>query len=260
MEGGYTSIPTSQLVGSVPPVVDGGSQDAKTNLQIFPPGIGNFGHRASETPYGEDAQEANSWSGIFSISSYQPYFNVDTDIVFDRLICSVYPMDDFFRKIDANPDLYGPIWISTTLVFMLSAWGNCAAYFMRNQSKTDIAWNFDVNYVNWAACVIYGYMLAVPTAIYLVLRYFETNAALVHLWCIWGYSLFIFIPTSLLMVIPVEILRWIIILLTGAASAYFIALNMKHFTRGHHDLVLLVICASILQFVFAVFVKVAFFA
>ncbi|EHA8589281.1 hypothetical protein COCNU_scaffold008850G000030 [Cocos nucifera] len=77
---------------------------------------------------GGDDQAASSWRGVCRISSYTPYFNVDTDIVVGRLISSVYPMNDFTRKIDGNPDLYGPIWISTTLVFMLAAVGNHATF------------------------------------------------------------------------------------------------------------------------------------
>lgn len=260
MEEGYTSIPTSHSVGSVPAAVVEESQAPKTNLQVFPPGNSGSSYQTPGAPYGEDVQTPNTWSGYFNISSYQPYFNVDTDIVFDRLICAVYPMGGFYMKIDSNPDMYGPVWISTTLVFILSALGNCAAYLMSNRSKTDIAWNFDVNYVNWAACAIYGYLLSVPAAFYFLLRYFGSNAGLVKLWCIWGYSLFIFIPTALLLVIPVEILRWIIILFAGTASAYFIGLNLKPYTNGQHDLFLWIICASVLQFALAIFIKVFFFA
>lgn len=45
------------------------------------------------------------WKGFFSISSYSPFFNVDTDVVVDRIISSVFPRSNFFSKIDANPDL-----------------------------------------------------------------------------------------------------------------------------------------------------------
>lgn len=45
---------------------------------------------------------------MFSVSSYTQYFNVDTDIVLNRLISSLYPINggDFSSKIDANPDLW----------------------------------------------------------------------------------------------------------------------------------------------------------
>ncbi|PKA56416.1 hypothetical protein AXF42_Ash014919 [Apostasia shenzhenica] len=264
MEAGYTSLPASQLAGSVPAIVAEENQGRaivgtlhKTNLQTFPPGSSASGYQALGTPHGEDGQTTIAWNGLFNISSYQPYFNIDTDIMFDRLISSVYPMNDFYRKVDANPDLYGLVWISTTLVFILAVLGNWATYLM---TKPDVSWNFDVNYVNWAACAIYGYVLAVPVAFYFLLRYFGSNAGLVQLWCIWGYSLFIFIPGALLLVIPVEILRWIIILCVGSASAYFITLNLKPYTDGHHDRILLVICAAVLQFALAIFIKMFFFA
>lgn len=55
---------------------------------------------------GFEQQPANGWKGMFNISSYIQYFDVDTDIVLNRLISSFYPMGgDFSHKIDANPDL-----------------------------------------------------------------------------------------------------------------------------------------------------------
>ncbi|XP_010923217.1 uncharacterized protein [Elaeis guineensis] len=262
MEEGYTSLPTSHLLGSVPAAVaeestkGAASESSSANLQIFPPA--NGGYQAPGSPYGGDDQAANSWRGVCSISSYTPYFNVDTDIVVGRFISSVYPMNDFTGKIDVNPDLYGPIWISTTLVFMLAALGNCATYLMRKRNEPDTMWTFDVTYVNWAACIIYGYALAVPVAFYFLLRYFGCNASLIRLWCMWGYSLFIFVPSSLLLIAPVEIFRWIIIILAGAASSWFVALNLKSYIEGS-DLMVLIVSALLLQFVLALFIKIFFF-
>lgn len=55
---------------------------------------------------GDGQQSTNNWKGVFSISSYTQYFNVDTDVVLNRLMCSLNPTSgDFFNKIDANPDL-----------------------------------------------------------------------------------------------------------------------------------------------------------
>lgn len=55
---------------------------------------------------GADRPAGNSWAAVFSVSSYTPYFNVDTDIVADRIISSINSFrGDFFGKIDANPDL-----------------------------------------------------------------------------------------------------------------------------------------------------------
>ena len=60
-----------------------------------------------------ELQPANSWRGVFSVSSYTQYFNVDTDLVLNRLLGSLHPIGgDFFTKIDANPDLWVLIFIT----------------------------------------------------------------------------------------------------------------------------------------------------
>ncbi|KAI4299516.1 hypothetical protein L6164_032968 [Bauhinia variegata] len=239
MEESYTSLPTSHLLGSVPAVIteeknSTNHEVSEANMQIFPPNNGGDRGRGyqtlgSPTVIAEtfEQQPANNWRGVFSVSSYSVYFNVDTDIVLNRLISSMNPVGgDFFSKIDANPDLYGHIWISTTLVFILASLGNLATYLMRT------SWSFD---------------------------YLGSSASLVRLWCMWGYSLSIFIPASFLLLIPVGLLRWIIILLVGTASASFVSLNLKAYV-DNNDLSMLVIAAFLLQMALAIFIKVWFFS
>lgn len=91
---------------------------------------------------------------------------------------------------------YGLIWISTTLVFVIASLGNCATYLMNRRSDPNISWAFDVNYLNVAAGSIYGYALVVPLGYYFLLQYLGSSVSLVRFWCLWGYSLFIFILTS----------------------------------------------------------------
>lgn len=91
---------------------------------------------------------------------------------------------------------YGLIWISTTLVFLLAAFGNCATYLMEKHSDSTTSWSFDVSYVNLAAGSVYGYAIVVPVAFYFLLQYLGSNASLVRFWCLWGYSLFVFVLAS----------------------------------------------------------------
>lgn len=91
---------------------------------------------------------------------------------------------------------YGLIWISTTLVFVLALLGNLATYLMQKHTDNSISWSFDVNYVNTAAWSIYGYVIVVPLAYYFFLQYMGSNANLIRFWCMWGYSLTIFILSS----------------------------------------------------------------
>lgn len=269
MDESYTNLPTSHLLGSVPAVV---SEDQKTtsyeapvaNLQTFPPNSagGGRGYQTLRSPIeeGEQQQATNNWNGVFSISSYMQYFNVDTDIVVNRLMSSLYPINgDFFNKIDSNPDLYGLVWISTTLIFVIASLGNCSTYLMDKRTDSSTSWNFDVNFVNVAACTIYGYAIIVPLAFYFLLQYLGSKPSLISFWCMWGYSLFIFVLSSLLLVIPVEFIRWTVIIIIGAASASFVTMNLKSYVEGN-DLTVVLVAAFILQLGLAIFIKMWFFA
>ncbi|WVZ08188.1 hypothetical protein V8G54_021534 [Vigna mungo] len=294
MEGeSYTISNTSHLLGSVPAVVaDEKSSTARNvpyaSMQTFP--LTNRvdkgqGYQISGTPTEAFGQQPTSyWLRIFSVSSYMQYFNVDTDVVVNRLLSSLNPVGgDFFNKIDANPDLYGLIWISTTLVFVLALLGNIATYLTQKHVDNTTSWSFDVSFVSTAAWCIYGYVIVVPLAYYFFLQYMGSNANLIRFWCMWGYSLTIFIMSSFiehemrntsntlsnisntsreffqfLLLVPVGILRWIIIILTGVASASFVALNLRSFIEGN-DVSVAVIAAFFLQIALAVFIKVRFF-
>lgn len=61
-----------------------------------------------------------------------------------------------------------------------------------------------------------------------------------------------------LLVIPVEFLRWTIIMITGAASAAFVASNLKSYVVGN-DLTIVLAAAFVLQVALAIFIKMMFF-
>jgi hypothetical protein len=67
---------------------------------------------------------------------------------------------------------------------------------MQKHSDSTTSWSFDVSYVNVAAGSVYGYAIAVPLAFYFLLQYLGSNASLVRFWCLWGYSLSVFVLAS----------------------------------------------------------------
>ena len=82
------------------------------------------------------------------------------------------------------------------MVFVLASLGNLATFLMQKHVDNSTSWSFDVSYVNVAACSIYGYAIVVPLAYYFFLQYMGSNASLIRFWCMWGYSLTIFIMSS----------------------------------------------------------------
>eukprot|EP00658_Telonema_sp_P-2_P004379 TRINITY_DN1163_c0_g1_i2.p1 TRINITY_DN1163_c0_g1~~TRINITY_DN1163_c0_g1_i2.p1 ORF type:complete len:162 (-),score=30.98 TRINITY_DN1163_c0_g1_i2:899-1384(-) len=80
--------------------------------------------------------EPNDFSDAsrFSVEFYRQYFDVDTDQVQSRIMKALKPMSSsFIDEVGPNPDLYGPFWISATLVFVTAAAGNLASYISHDQ-------------------------------------------------------------------------------------------------------------------------------
>ena len=57
------------------------------------------------------------------------YFNVDVDEVKEKIISSIIPFNRNFHELaERNPDLYGPFWIFTTLILLISLAGNLSNF------------------------------------------------------------------------------------------------------------------------------------
>nr|GMC84324.1 protein YIPF1 homolog [Ipomoea batatas] len=88
--------------------------------------------------------------------------------------------------------MYGPFWICTTLIFVATSIGTFVTYLSHKLQNKE--WDYDINLLTWSAGLFYGYVLIVPLYLYVILKYFSAPAGIVQLFCLYGYSLFIFIP------------------------------------------------------------------
>lgn len=173
---------------------------------------------------------------IFNIKRYRRYFNVDTHEVLTRMLDSVigFWKADFFEKTIDNADLYGPFWIATTLIFVSAVAGNCASYLSyaahhsaKATAASDLVWYYDINKVSYSAILYYGYIGVVGSAAWGVLKFFSAAVALPQVWCIYGYALSIYIPTSVVCIVPMASVRWGLTAGATAISALFILANLR---------------------------------
>ncbi|KAI3926073.1 hypothetical protein MKW98_028209 [Papaver atlanticum] len=280
MSSGYTSIDNQKVSGgggSVPAVPDPGHvtvKFAESNLQTFPPsetqGKISGGYRPprdADDSFSKPASGSNSseeqqpsgWLRTFTVAAYKPYFDVDTSDVLERIKDSLFPFKGSFNeKTSSNPDLYGPFWICTTLIFVAAAIGTFVTYVAHKVQKKE--WDYDINMVTWSAGLFYGYSMVVPLGLYIILKYFSAPSGLVQLWCLYGYSLFVFIPASCLSIIPYEIVRWAVVGVAGFMSATFVALNLRaHITSAGERWFLIVAGIFLLQLGLAVVLKMYLF-
>ena len=71
-----------------------------------------------------------------------------------------------------------------------------------------------------------GYVVFVPLAIYFTLRCFASvKTSLVSLVCTYGYALSVYVPVSLLCIIPLEWMRWIFFLVGRVVYTLFTRVN-----------------------------------
>jgi hypothetical protein len=138
----------------------------------------------------------NSNAPIYSLAYYKVFFDVDTGDVSTRLLKAMQPLNTKFAdEVKPNPDLYGPFWVCTTLVFAMAAAGNFANYL---SSSSTAPWSYDFNKVTLAACVVYGYGFMIPMLVNFMAMYYTQGVGFVSLVCLYGYSLTAFVAAAFL--------------------------------------------------------------
>ncbi|XP_076936038.1 uncharacterized protein LOC143602977 [Bidens hawaiensis] len=292
MSENYTNINKQNASSSVPPAPDpSGQVSVKFNdsaLQTFPPsasvgkiagGSGpprdadgsvllwenDYGYYVNAVTFtspksGSSEQTTANWVKAFTVTAYQPYFDVDTSDILERIKDSLFPFKgDFNEKTAGSPDLYGPFWICTTLIFASASIGTLVTYLADRFRHKE--WDYDIHLLTWSACVLYGYAIIVPVTLYVVLKYFSVPLGFVQLLCLYGYSLFVFIPAVCLSIIPVEILRWVVVGVAGFMSAMFVASNLRnHIVSGGEKWVWIVSGITLLQLALSIVLKVYLFS
>ncbi|XP_067231240.1 protein YIPF2 [Chanodichthys erythropterus] len=171
--------------------------------------------------------------GFWTFEYYQSFFNVDTVQVLDRIKGSVMPLPgrNFVKhNIRSNPDLYGPFWICVTLVFSVAISGNLST-FLSEMGDTDYHYRPEFHRVSIAAVAVFLYAWLVPLGVWGFLTWRQSverqisGYTFLETVCVYGYSLFIYIPTSILWTIPLYWLQWLLIVIAMVISGSVLVLT-----------------------------------
>lgn len=161
---------------------------------------------------------------IWSLPFYAQFFDVDTAAVLSRCWATIYPRANFTEVMEGNPDLYGPLWIATTVVFILFLGGTINRYLSETNGTQFV---YDFTLLSGAAGLVYGYTLFVPVVLFLALKYFGSESAnLLECWALYGYSNLIWIPVALVAWSPITILNWIFVGIGFGFSITFLLRNL----------------------------------
>jgi len=211
-------------------------------------------------PFAQSQPQPVQSPGCNPIEWLRPYFNVTTLDVKQRIQMSLNPMKaTFFDATKSNPDLYGPFWIYTTLIMVLAAAGNFSG--MLSASASGVAFTYNYNFILTATGLIYGFGLGVPIIFTILLKFYGSNVQYINTICLYGYSLFVFVPVFILAVIPSTILQWLLIIGGTCSSTIFLLTNyateLKKY-EGNTRYILLVF-VGVSQFILLLVFKFYFF-
>jgi len=168
------------------------------------------------------------------MDTYRSYFDIDTIDIQNRIKSSVLMcyLPDKFRVqvigVERNattkgPDLYGPLWITMTLVFFLAFTSNMSAYFRTNPNEFE----YDVTHLIRAMTVCFSFSFGVPALFWVLTQCMAMQALLMVEWiCLYGYSMVVYLPTALLCLVPIEIWVWLCLITATAMSGLLVVRNV----------------------------------
>ncbi|ESO92927.1 hypothetical protein LOTGIDRAFT_227472, partial [Lottia gigantea] len=217
----------------------------------------NFPHTADSDEDISDKSELlkddKAITSFWKFEYYQQFFDVDSKQVFHRVAGSMLPLPNrnyLVTHIRPNPDLYGPFWICLTLVFTTAIAGNLANYLQ--SASVNYVWKYDFHKVSLAATAIFSYWWLIPLFLYGILWWRGNQTSVrytfLEIICVYGYSLAIYIPISILWVIQVNWLQWILVIIGAVLSGSVLIITFWPAVKDDTKHVALTILAVIFIF------------
>ncbi|WWD20818.1 hypothetical protein CI109_105295 [Kwoniella shandongensis] len=150
----------------------------------------------------------------FNIAYYQTYFDVETNAVLKRLSMAMIPRPGFISEIC-------PFWTLTTLILVLYTTSTLIASITQYLNSSHASSNLPL--LSTAVSVVYFYGLAVPALLWGATKWLGVGDwGVAEALGIYGYAMGVYIPISLVCLIPVGILRWALVAGGAVSSGFFL--------------------------------------
>ena len=188
---------------------------------------------------------------------FKKYFQITSQDFLLRFLNSLIPFNKKFQNlIRDRPDLYGPIWIYSSLIIIISATGSLTRTLQGHNNK-----NFFQEFVPIAGIVVFGVGFGLPILIGFLMKIFGTTLTFVSVICTYGYSFSIFLPISIICVIQINILQWTALAYAIFSSTSLLVVNyyrqMGDYSRNKKFLIIFIVL--IFQLGLLLFFKLYFF-
>ncbi|KAH3667802.1 hypothetical protein WICMUC_005202 [Wickerhamomyces mucosus] len=130
------------------------------------------------------------------------YFNITSDEFFSNIFSSINVLSKVeLETAQETGDLYGPIWVTATVIFILF-FSNTGAHKLNNWlSGSDESYEYDFALFTGAISLLYGYTVVIPIFLYVVsVFYFKLIGflSLTKIVSIYGYANSVWAPAAIL--------------------------------------------------------------
>eukprot|EP00172_Hildenbrandia_rubra_P001900 Plantae.Rhodophyta-Hildenbrandia_rubra.ctg25289.p1 GENE.Plantae.Rhodophyta-Hildenbrandia_rubra.ctg25289~~Plantae.Rhodophyta-Hildenbrandia_rubra.ctg25289.p1 ORF type:complete len:327 (+),score=69.35 Plantae.Rhodophyta-Hildenbrandia_rubra.ctg25289:266-1246(+) len=204
-----------------------------------------------------DVEEASGYTGILGgwLKSYSQWFDVGVSDVVRRIGRVVMPWKGELilggkgvvvvgeneegqggeEGVEEKVDLYGPFWLTTTLVLCIAMGANVYELLKGVAMKREVGGigsglgkyaAVDFKNLVEAALVFYGYVGGASVVVWGGKRYLKLGGGLVYALCVYGYSMAPLIPAVLVCAVAHEIVSWVVLILAFGLSAMFVLRNI----------------------------------
>ncbi|BGP01809.1 hypothetical protein RTG_01797 [Rhodotorula toruloides ATCC 204091] len=239
---GSTTIQPDLPSGRISP---NASPHVRANEQLY----------SAEQRIGGTIDGATKSGGVLNLDFYSGWFDVDTMTVLTRCYKTLIPKEDYVSEVLAGvPDLYGPFWVPSTLVFSLfltsSLWSSINAYL------NDVEYAYDFTRLGAATSVVYTYCLGLPVVMWAAIKYWASASerSPVEIISLYGYQSTVWILVAWLTLIPIAPLRLFLAFLGTLLSLFFLTRNLYPILSNAPNVSarLLIVVATVLHLIFAV--------
>ncbi|KAL7748701.1 hypothetical protein RI367_005854 [Sorochytrium milnesiophthora] len=195
---------TAPVVGSLSPTIQHGQ-----------PILGNQPSATPISPTPAAPQPPQNYS-FWNVEYYAHYFDIDTNDVLQRTLAAVLPTPKFVQAFSEHVDMYGPFWVPTTVIFLLFVTSSISASIRAYINVEPYQYNFTT--LSVAVTTVYVYVFAVPFLSWGLGWYYSKRISLIELWGTYGYGTAIWIPVTLICIVPIDLVRWAVV-----AAAFFLS-------------------------------------
>lgn len=192
------------------------------------PFLGNSTTNPANLPNDPSTVPPSGKRMLWSLGFYAQFFDVDTHTVLHRCRSALLPFlpgaAPFLDTLDGTPDLYGPVWIATTVVVILFLTGTISHKLATEGKKH---YEYDFRLLSGAAGLIYGYTLFVPAGLWAALRWFGAQSLdIVECWALYGYGNLFWIVVALVSWSPLSALNYAVVGAGFAVSVFYLVKNL----------------------------------